>query len=130
MNETTKMQKYKLRKIEASDISAVTKIIKKIGIREFKSCFASDEVKTIQKNNEGVSTTIDVGTVIGIDIAGIIIENYEKCQQEFFDFLGSLSEEPIDVAKMPINEFAELIIEITEKEEFAGFLSVVSKLFK
>ena len=72
-----------------------------------------------------------VGITVAFDLAGVIIGNYEKCQNDIFKFLSSLSEMDIkEVESLPIDTFTEMVIDVIRKEEFTDFIKVVSKLFK
>ena len=134
MTETT-TKPYELRTLNAKDISPMTAIITKIGFKEFKSCFENPAfqqmVAATTKGKTNDKVAVKVGVTVAIDIAGIILANYEKCQDDLFKFLASLSGKDVsEIENLPINTFTEMIIDVVKKEEFASFFSVVSKLFK
>lgn len=123
MNETT----FELRTLEAKDIAPCASILSKIGISELKQCFSPEEMQGMidGKNVEAA------GIAVGLNIAGVVLSNYEKAQTDIFKFLASLSGMDIkDVEKLPLDTFTEMIIAVVQKEEFKSFFSVVSKLFK
>ena len=133
MSETTNLQavepekKYELRKLEAKDIAPMASILSKIGIKEIKGCFS--HVMTDGKNTE--ESIAAVGAAVMFEMAGVILGNYEKCQNDIFRFLSSLSGMDMkQIESMPLDTFAEMVIDVISKEEFKDFMKVVSKLFK
>lgn len=129
MNETTT---FNLRELCAKDVAPVTSILTKIGFKEFKECFQSEEIKQIAKTAEdGKDIAGAVGLTVMFDIVGIILANYAKCQPELFKFLASISDlKEKEIESLPLDEFTELLVQVVKKEEFVGFMKVVSKLFK
>ena len=115
---------FELRKLEAKDIAPMASIINKIGWKEFKTAFQSAEGKDMTDLNA-------LGMSVAFDIAGIVLANYEKCQQDVFNFLAGLSGmKPKQIECLSPAEFAEMVIDVVQKEEFKDFFLVVSKLFK
>ena len=115
---------FELRKLEAKDIAPMASIINKIGWKEFKTAFQSESVKDM--------TDIDkLGMAVAFDVVGIVLANYERCQQDVFNFLSSLSGmKPKQIESLSPADFAAMIIAVVQKEEFKDFFTVVSKLFK
>lgn len=133
MSETTNLQavepekKYELRNLEAKDIAPMASILSKIGIKEIKGCFS--HVLTDGKTTE--ESIAAVGAAVMFEMAGVILGNYEKCQNDIFRFLSSLSGMDMkQIESMPLDTFAEMVIDVISKEEFKDFMKVVSKLFK
>ena len=134
MTETT-TKPYELRKLNAKDISPMTTIITKIGYKEFKGCLENPAfqqmVTATTKGKTNDKAVVSVGITLAVDIAGIILEHYSKCQDDLFKFLASLTGKDVsEIEDLPIDTFAEMIIDVVQKEEFVSFFSVVSKLFK
>jgi len=133
MTETLNVEKaYKLRKLQACDIFAMSKIISAIGIDEFKACFESDDVKQlITTAGGGVDITESVGFTIVIDLANIIMNNLPKAEADIYTFLSELSDKTREeLEQMPMNTFIEMVCDVIRKDEFKDFIKVVSKLFK
>lgn len=129
MSETTK--KWEFRKLDAKDIFPVLNLIKKIGFKEFKECFKSEELKDIAKNGNNDSATMEAGVTIVFDIAGIIIDHIGGCQDDIFNLLASVSNlEREEIEGLSMAELAEMIIELVQKDDFKDFFKVVSKLLK
>lgn len=115
---------FALRKLEAKDIASMASIINKMGWKEFKTVFQSESVKDMNDINK-------MGMAVAFDMVGIILANYEKCQQDVFSFLASLSGLKVkQIESLSPAEFAEMVISVVQKEEFKDFFTVVSKLFK
>ena len=131
MTETTK--KWEFRKLDATDVFPVLNLVKKIGFKEFKEAFKSDELKTIAQSAKGGddSATMAAGAAVVFDIVGVIIDHIGDCQDDIFDLLASFSNlEREEVEKLSMAELAEMIIELVQKDDFADFFKVVSKLLK
>lgn len=122
---------YALRKLEAKDIAPMASILSKIGIREVKSCFSPDDMKAIAGSECSMEAIGAVGVSVALEIADVILRNYERCQYDIFRFLSSLSGIDVEqIESMPIDTFTEMVIDVVKKDEFKDFMKVVSKLFK
>ena len=122
---------YALRNLEAKDIAPMASILSKIGIREVKSCFSPDDMKAIAGSECSMEAIGAVGVSVALEIADVILRNYERCQYDIFRFLSSLSGIDVEqIESMPPYIFAEMVIDVVKKEEFKDFMKVVSKLFK
>lgn len=105
----------------------MSKIISKIGFSELKTCFESDSVQRMVKKKDVEAA----GMAVMIDIAGIIIGNLPKCENEIYAFLSDLTGLTVEqVQEASLAEFAEMILGLVQKDEFKDFIGVVSKLFK
>ena len=130
---------YEFRLLGAPDIFLMAKIIKAIGIKEFKACFESDGIKSLIQNmvvdakEKGEDTNIvSVGVGVALEIADVIIGNLPKCENDIYQMLSQTSNLTVEEIKAPGNAvmFFEMVIDFIEKEEFRDFIKVVSKLFK
>lgn len=129
--EMTTEKKYTLRKLEAKDIAPMASILSKIGLKEVKNCFSPDDMKAIAGGDGSIEAVGAVGVSVAFEIAGVILSNYERCQNDVFSFLASLSGMDIkQIESLPLGTFAEMVIDVVKKEEFKDFMKVVSKLFK
>ena len=131
MNENAK---FELRNLTADDIFPMFKIISKIGIREFKSCFDTPEVKKAVANIASGGADADlnaVGVTVAIDIAGLLIGHLPDCKDDIYFFLAQLSGMTKDeIAALPMATFIDMIVAVVKKEEFKDFFQAVAKLFK
>ena len=124
-------KKYTLRKLEAKDIAPMASILSKIGLKEVKNCFSPDDMKAIAGGEGGIEAVGAVGVSVAFEIAGVILSNYERCQNDVFSFLASLSGMDIkQIESLPLGTFTEMVIDVVKKEDFKDFMKVVSKLFK
>lgn len=113
---------YELRPLMASDMGAICKIITAIGIRQFKECFKLEDFQG------GNAEQIGFGVVF--DIAGIIISNIPKAEEEIQAFLASLTGMKVaEIKKLPLADYGELIMDVVMKEDFQDFFKRVMKLF-
>jgi hypothetical protein len=116
------MEKYELRGLVASDLGTVCKIITAIGIRQFKGCFKVEDLK----NPDNIE---QVGLDVVIDLAGIVIANFEKAEVDIQAFLASLTGATVDeIRNLSLADYGEMIIEVVTKEEFKDFFGRVMKL--
>ena len=146
---------YELRGLEADDLFIMVNIISKIGIKEFKGCFESDEVKAAiktmfeQKKNADDGSEkaeaddgsekaeadddsfVSVGISVALDIAAILMANIGKCKNDIYALLANLSGmKEKEIAKLPIKTFTGMIYDLVKKEEFADFFQDAVKFLK
>ena len=127
---------YELRDLTADDMFPMIQIISKIGIREFKSCFESDNVKKLAAEITSGKASKDelkatVGVTVAFDLASVILSNLPNCRDDIYLLLSQLSGMTAkEVAKLPMMTFVEMIIEVIKKKEFADFFQAAVKLFK
>lgn len=131
---------YTFRLLGAPDIFLMSKIIGKIGINEFKTCFETDGIKNLvmnmmidekEKDKDADSNIISVGASVFLEIANVIFSNLPKCESEIYQMLSQTSNLTVEEIKAPGNAamFLEMVIDFIKKEEFRDFIKVVSKLF-
>ena len=142
--ETVEMEKamkpYTFRQLGAPDIFLMSKIISKIGIKEFKVCLESDGIKNLIQNamvdkaqNGGNETDfISAGAEVALELASVILTNLPKCEDDIYQMLSQTSNLSVEEIKAPGNAvmFLEMVIDFIKKEEFRDFIKVVSTLFK
>lgn len=126
---------YELRELKSKDVFPMFKIIGKIGINEFKTCFDNDVVKDMIAKTQGEEgKDLDLGAVgysVVLDIVNVVVEHIPDAEQEIYAFLSSLSGlKKQEVADLPISVFFNMLIDIFQKEEFKDFFGVASRLFK
>lgn len=126
---TVKEKKYELRALASKDVFPMFRIISKIGVKEFKQCFESDEVKEAIK--KGADNLEAVGMSVFLDMAGIIISNVGNAEDEIYTFLSGLSGmKRKELEELDMVTFVGMIVDVIRKEEFKDFIGVVSELFK
>lgn len=131
MSETATEKKYELRRLNASDIFMMSKILSSIGIKEFRKCFDSENIGELVKGTKTEDAAAKVGVAVMFDIAGIVLDNLPSCEKYVYAFLANLSGLKADeIAAIPMAEFAEMVVDVIKKEDFRDFMKVVSRLFK
>lgn len=131
---------YELRDLQADDLFIVINIVNKIGIKEFKACFESEEVKAAVLNMakakeddeaDESADVVSIGISVALDIATILLANIGKCKNDIYALLAQLSGLTVgDIAKLPVKTFTGMVIDLVKQEEFADFFQDAVKLFK
>lgn len=133
---------YELRGLEADDMFIMLNIISKIGVREFKACFESEEVRAAVSNmaknggdadeaQDGGDSVVSVGISVAFDVASIVLSNIGKCKNDIYELLARLSGMKAgDIAKLPMMTFTGMVVDLVKKEEFADFFQAAIKLLK
>lgn len=135
MTVVTEKKKYELRGLKASDFFLVTRILSKVGVKEFKQCFENEEIKAavanMVKQDGGEADVASIGMSVVFDIAGIVLENMENCEKDVYKLLSRLSGlSEKDVADLPMAEFGQMVIEVIRHEDFRDFFQAVVSQFK
>lgn len=126
-------EKFKLRSLAAPDIFTLSRIISKIGVRNFKSCFNNSELRDKVAGLTTAGTTGDelktkIGIEVALDVVDILFTHLPDCETELYKFLADVSGE--NVKKLSMADFMELLIEVIQKPEFSDFFKVASRLLK
>lgn len=150
---------YVFRTLNATDVFLMFKLIKKIGIEEFRACLDSDMIEKAvliaekkreeaeeaeqaeaeqaeQAEAEQTETEIDdlfeiVGVSVALEAANIVITNIPKCETDIYNLLSQTSNLSVEEVKnLDMVTFFEMIVDFVKKDEFKDFMKVVSKLFK
>lgn len=128
---------YTLRGLTAEDVFPMLKIISGIGLKEFKSCFENEELRTAIRNmnaEKEESAEIDttaLGLMVAADVASIIFANVPKCKDDIYQLLSGLSGmSKKEIAALPMNVFLSMIVDVVKKEEFKDFFGDVAGLFR
>lgn len=140
--EEIEVKPYEFRKLNSTDMFPMFTIISKIGINEFTACFQKDTVKRaiadVMKNMESPDADKDeeedtaiVGLSVALEAANVILGNMHKCEGDIYKLLAQTSNLSFEEIKtLDFTVFAEMLIDFVKKEEFKGFIKVVSRLFK
>lgn len=120
--ENAQENAYEIRPLVATDMGAICKIITAIGIRQFKECFKVEDFKG--------GNVEEIGFGVVFDIAGIVIANIPKAEEDIQTFVASVTGLSLmEVKGLPFADYGELIVKIVSKEDFRDFFSRVMKLF-
>jgi hypothetical protein len=144
MNETVEMDEpietvkevtvkhYTFRKLSSKDIFLMTKILGKIGIRQFKGCFEGENLDALVATFKAKKTDealISIGVAVGFEGIDIIIGNLYKCEKDIYELLSAVSGVSTEEIEEDALLFTEMLIDFFKKPEFPDFIKVVSKLF-
>ena len=125
---------FELRRLQASDLFAIVKLLNVIGFKELKTVINLDEIKEARKNvteENKESIYVEIGTKIITSLVPFIIEKLSVAENEIYNFVGGIADMKVkDVAKMDAIDFIDLLTEIFKKEEFKDFFKRASKLIK
>ena len=128
---------YKFRALSSTDMFLMFTIIGKIGINEFVACLEGDSFKKLVKSfTDGEEKSDDLymmGAFAGaLEIANVIFRNLHKCEKEIYKLLEQTSNmtQAEITAEGNALLFAEMVVDFLKKDEFPGFIKVVSRLFK
>ena len=123
-----------LRKLQASDIFSMVRIINGIGFKTIKDSINVEEINEMrngmtEENSDTVASQVGMNVVMSI--LGTVVENLPKVENDVYEFAGNVAGmKAKDVAKMDAGDFIELLISIFTKDEFKDFFSRASKLIK
>ena len=123
-----------LRKLQASDIFSMVRIINGIGFKTIKDSINVEEINELRKgmtdeNSDTVASQVGMNVVMSI--LGTVVENLPKVENDVYEFAGNVAGmKAKDVAKMEAGDFLELLISIFTKDEFKDFFNRASKLIK
>ena len=125
---------YEMRKLQATDLFSVVKILNGIGLKNVREAINIEEINDVRKGmtkgNEDVITS-KIGLNVVMSLATVILENLPKIENDLYNFIGSVIDmKRKDVAQMDMGDFMDLLITIIQKEEFKDFFKRASKLIK
>lgn len=129
---------YHLRPLKASDFFLVTRILSKIGVKEFKACFENEAIKNAVKDmvaenggNINEADIASVGMIAALDIASIVLEHAEGCEKDIYKLLSRLSGmNEQEIADLPMATFGEMVIDVVKHEGFRDFFTAAIKRLK
>ena len=125
---------FELRRLQASDLFAMVRLLNVIGFKELKTVINLEEIKEARKNitDENKETLyVEMGTKIITSLVPFIFEKLSVAENEIYTFVGGIANMKVkDVSKMDAIDFIDLLTEIFKKEEFKDFFKRASKLIK
>ena len=123
-----------LRRLQATDLIAMVRVLNAIDIKELKNAINFDEIKEARKNitdENKEAVTVEIGTNVIMSIVPFIFEKLAVADTEIYTFVASIAGMKVkDFAKIDAFEFTDLLISIFHKEEFKDFFKRASKLIK
>ena len=127
---------YSFRTLNALDIAPMCSIISKIGMENIAKCMDGEKLLSMihKKREDGVKgdgLTEIAAITFAFDAAGIIAANLPRCEKDVFTLLANVSGLSYDqISTLDLVTFTEMVVAFLKKEEFKGFIGVVSKLLK
>ena len=125
---------YEMRKLQATDIFSIVKILNGIGLKNIKEAINIEEINKIRHGmteDNASAITSQVGVNVVMSIATVILENLPNVENNLYNFIGSVIDmKAKDIAKMDMGDFMDVLIAIIQKEEFKDFFKRASKLIK
>lgn len=119
--EETIERPYELRNLKDCDLFPMLNILKKIGIKDFKSAFVqvADEEKTFK----------DIGVLVAVDLADILIGNLSKVEEEVYSLWSDISGIPAEeIKEMEFGTLPLMIVDTFSKARNTSFFKVLTKL--
>lgn len=123
---------YKLRKLKDGDLFPLLKILKKIGIKDYKKAFIQtiDEKKAPEKETDESQDGIleQIGIMTSFDIAEILIEKLPSVLDEAYELWADISGIPSEEIKdMEFGTLPLMIIDTFSEAKNTSFFKVFSK---
>ena len=121
---------YEFRRLQATDLFIMTRILSKIGLNKFSGCFKSEEVQKLINDTKGdENRTVTVGAGIFFEVVQVVIESLDKCEADIYKLLAETSNLKIeDIKALDCVIFLEMLTDFFKKEEFMDFFKAALKL--
>lgn len=132
---------YEFRTLTSKDLFLIIKLVKKIGLDELAKVFEMKNIKSIidislrtEETEEAEYSNENeyiVGLNIMLDVAQIIVERLDCCENEIYDLLSAASNlDKKQVQELDLDVFIEMIIDFVKLEDFQKLFTKVASLFK
>lgn len=123
VNENAKT--YTLRELTAEDTFPMLGIIDKVGAEKIIELFTEPGVLAAAAAGEKAEK---VGVGVAMKIAKIVIGNIQNIKDDLYTLLSQLSGLPrSDIAKLPMNTFIHMIVDVVKMVNFRDFFPDASK---
>lgn len=117
---------YELRLLKDSDLFLLLKILKKIGIKDFKDAFIQS-----QSDKEAVSgkeVVRNIGILTTFDIVDMLLGNLDKIEEELYILCSDLSGISIDeIREMEFGTMPLMLLDMFTNVRNSSFFKVLSK---
>lgn len=119
------IENIKLRSIIAEDITPISQIIEAIGVDEFVRRFQARDWSAVSGSTE------QLGMIASLDLVAVILTNLPSCMDKVFTWVASVCQtEEAVIRKLPLGQFAQVLGQIVESDDFVQVFNVASRLFK
>lgn len=117
---------YTLRTLKDKDLFPMLKILKKIGIKDFKDAFIQS--RSDKQAVDGEEVVKNIGILTAFDIADILLGNLEKAEIEIYAMWSDISGIPTDEMKeMEFGTLPLMIMDTFSNVRNSSFFKVLSK---
>lgn len=154
----TAAKPYKLRKLQAKDITPMAKIIGKIGIDQLISCYGDDDLTELMVKLKKRKNVVDratgagnvpkgsvihledakagkdnsefiVGVAVATRIANQVLLKLDRCEKEIYGLLASLSGmSAAEIAELELDAFIQMIAGVIRENHVVNFIRAAIKL--
>lgn len=112
---------YTLRKFKDGDLWTLLKILRKIGIKEYKEAFIQN---TVEKKD-----TEKMGILVAFDMADMLIENVFVVEDDVYTLYSDMSGLSVDeIRSMEFGTLPLMILDSLTEVKNTSFLKVLSRL--
>lgn len=111
-----------MRNLRTSDLFSLSKIIKKMNIKE--------DIKALVKNITNLNTEErkNVEKAMQIDLVMLFVENISTAEKEVYKLFADISNKSTkEIEEMGISEFIKLVQDLFNQEDIGDFLSMALK---
>ena len=124
------MMEFDIRPLRFKDVAPMARIVSKIGLREFKQVLTPEAIGAFAETVEdGQSVAEAVGAGVLIDAVGIVLENYDKAEDEIAAFLASVAGmKKTEVRELTLADSVALVKAVAAAQGFDDFLKQASAL--
>lgn len=124
------MMEFDIRPLRFKDVAPMARIVSKIGLREFKQVLTPEAIGAFAETVEdGQSVAEAVGAGVLIDAVGIVLENYDKAEDEIAAFLASVAGmKKSEVMELTLADSVALVKAVAAAQGFDDFLKQASAL--
>lgn len=117
---------YVLRTLKDKDLFPMLKILKKIGIKDFKDAFIQS--RSDKQAVDGEEVVKNIGILTAFDIADILLGNLEKAEDEIYALWSDISNIPIaEIKEMEFGTLPLMILDTFSNVRNSSFFKVLSK---
>lgn len=117
---------YKLRVLKDKDLFLMLKILKKIGIKDFKNAFIQKQ--SDKQAVDGENAVRNIGILTAFDMADMLLDNLENVEEELYTLWSDISGIPVDEMKeMEFGTLPLMILDTFSNARNSSFFRVLSK---
>lgn len=119
---------FNIRPFSYGDIAPMTRIISKIGVREFAGLFSTQSIIAMMGGAVDKDQKVQkVSISMLFEIVGIILANFEKVSDDLADFLASMSGMTAEEVKgLSLSDTYDLVQAVFTAQDFRDFFTRVS----